>query len=358
VQVPVRPGHLERDDGLREERGAAQVTRPCRRSAGTGRRATRAAAPSRANRPSASVRARATDDPAGLVVLRLGGAGLVGGGLVGGGGLSVAVQLDRYPGGGLAPGGCPAHASTGSRRTRRREQPRQAQLYDLGQLGPDDGCSVASSLPSRSRAAPSISAALRPVAKIRNTCPNRSSYAWLAATSAAEVAASARAAPACYPAATSRPPAATVRTLAGRSARRCGDGRPGRARRRPTPNRPARGRPPPAPAAGSGYGRPAATARAHRGAAQQASSSRAASSAGSPFQRMSPSTVPPCHSRPWFGSATWSPAYPRVIHSSRLRLPGRPAMPRLWCDGPLNRTCRGNWYELRFVPRPQSMPAC
>src|SRR5215510_7815005 len=57
--------------------------------------------------------------------------------------------------------------------------------------------SVSASLPSRARKAVSISAALRPVAQIRNTWPNRSSYVLLPAASAARVSALASDTPAC-----------------------------------------------------------------------------------------------------------------------------------------------------------------
>src|SRR5205814_1976316 len=56
--------------------------------------------------------------------------------------------------------------------------------------------SRSTSLPSRARAAASICAGVRPLAKIRNTWPKRSSYSRLASASAARVTASAPSTPA------------------------------------------------------------------------------------------------------------------------------------------------------------------
>src|SRR5947209_4334189 len=57
--------------------------------------------------------------------------------------------------------------------------------------------SVCASLPSRLRSSPRISSASRPLAEIKNTCPNRSSYLRFSAASASSVAASAPSARRC-----------------------------------------------------------------------------------------------------------------------------------------------------------------
>src|SRR5690606_35573159 len=124
----------------------------------------------------------------------------------------------------------------------------------------------------------------RPVAKIRKTCPNRSSYARFASTRAVRTCADEPSIPDCSERdqEASRPPPETrspmrgcassaVRTPAQSSSAKAARARPSIASR-------------------LGYGRPASIASTHAGAAQQARSASRASSVPSTWNRASPAS--------------------------------------------------------------------